>query len=97
MNVLSYSIETEAPWERWEVDNDREFLQTLQKWNASKPESSLDQVMKKVQEKLNQVADLAESETVKVVMELIPNNPFPAGTLVKGLVSVMVIGVVGSL
>ena len=53
--------------------------------------------MKKVQEKLNQVADLAESETVKVVMELIPNNPFPAGTLLKGLVSVMVIGVVSSL
>ena len=53
--------------------------------------------MKKVQEKLNQVADLAESEIIKVIMELIPNNPFPAGTLVKGLVSVMVIGVVGSL
>jgi hypothetical protein len=95
MNVWSYSFETEAPWEKWEVDN--EFLQALQKWNASKPESSLDEVMKKVQEKLSKVADLAESEMAKAAMEHIPNSPFPAGTLVKGLVSVMVIGVVGSL
>ena len=53
--------------------------------------------MKKVQEKLSKVADLAESEAAKAAMELIPNDPFPAGTLVKGLVSVMVIGVVGLL
>jgi hypothetical protein len=51
--------------------------------------------MKKVQEKLSKVADMAESEAAKAAMELIPNDPFPAGTLVKGLVSVMVIGVVG--
>jgi hypothetical protein len=51
--------------------------------------------MKKVQEKLSKVADLAESVAAKAAMEHIPNHPFPAGTLVKGLVNVLIIGVVG--
>jgi hypothetical protein len=52
--------------------------------------------MKKMQEKLSKLADLAESEVVKDAMKLIPNHPFPAGTLVKALVNVLVIGVVRS-
>jgi hypothetical protein len=51
-------------------------------------------ILKKVQEKLSKFADLAESEAVKGAMELIPHDPFPAGTLVKALLNVLVIGVV---
>jgi hypothetical protein len=83
---------SKAPWVGWQVDN--EFLKKLHEWNVHEPQSTAIRVMKNVQEKLSKFADLAESEVVKEAMELIPNDPFPAGTLVKALLNVLVIGVV---
>jgi hypothetical protein len=73
---------------------DNEFLKKLHEWNVREPQSTAMRIMEKVQEKLSKLADIAESEVVKEAMELIPDHPFPAGTLVKSLLNVLVIGLV---
>jgi L-cystine uptake protein TcyP (sodium:dicarboxylate symporter family) len=88
----THNVSLKAPWVEWRVDN--EYLKRLNEWNALQPQSTAISVMKKVQEKLSRFGDIAESEVVKEVMELIPNDPFPAGTLVKVLLNVLVIGIV---
>jgi hypothetical protein len=88
----THNVSLKAPWVEWRVDD--EFLKRLDEWNTHQPQSTVIHVMKKVQEKLGKLADLAESEVVKDAMELIPNDPFPAGTLVKALLNVLVIGIV---
>jgi hypothetical protein len=90
----THNISLKVPWVEWQVDN--EFLKKLHEWNVHEPQSTVASVMKKMQEKLIKFADLAESEVVKDLMEFIPNDPFPAGTLVKALINVLVIGVVRS-
>ena len=52
--------------------------------------------MKKIQDRLSKIGTILESQVVKEILEFIPNNPFPAGHLVKCLLSVLIIGVVGN-
>jgi hypothetical protein len=83
-----------VPWAEWEVQND--FLQKLNDWNRDHSQSTLDTVMKKIQGRLNKIGTALESQVVKEILEFIPNTPFPAGHLVKTLLSVLIIGVVGN-
>jgi hypothetical protein len=75
------------------VKND--FLQKLNEWNSEHSQLTLDSVMKKIQSRLNKVGAVLESQVAKDILELIPNNPFPAGHLVQCLLSALMIGVVG--
>jgi hypothetical protein len=84
--------ETLVPWAEWEVQND--FFTKLNEWNRNNSQSTLDGVMKKVQGRLNKIGTVLESQVVKEILEFIPNNPFPAGHLVKCLLSVLIIGIV---
>jgi hypothetical protein len=76
------------------VQND--FLQKLNEWNRNNSQSSLDSVIKKIQDRLSKIGDVLESEIVSEILEFIPNDPFPAGQLVKCLLSVFMISVVGN-
>jgi hypothetical protein len=82
------------PWAEWEVQDG--FLQKLNEWNRNNSQSSLDSVMKKIQDRLSKIGTVLESELVTEIMGFIPNSPFPAGQLVKCLLSVFMISVVGN-
>ena len=73
-----------------------DFLQKLNDWNRGHSQSTLDSVMKKIQGRLSKISTVLESQVVKDVLAFIPNSPFPAGHLVKCLLSVLIIGVVGN-
>jgi hypothetical protein len=72
-----------------------DFLQQLNDWNRGHSQSTLDTVMKKIHGRLSKVSTVLESQVVKEVLAFIPNSPFPAGHLVKCLLSVLIVGVVG--
>jgi hypothetical protein len=50
--------------------------------------------MKKIMTRLSKIGTVLESQVVNEILEFIPNNPFPAGHLVKCLLNVLIIGVV---
>jgi hydroxymethylpyrimidine/phosphomethylpyrimidine kinase len=75
------------------VQND--FLQKLNEWNRENSQETLDGVMKKIQARLSKIGTVLESQVVKEILEFIPDSPFPAGHLVKCLLSILIIGVVG--
>jgi hypothetical protein len=94
MRYDSFSIsESLGPWDEWEVQND--FFQNLNEWNRGHSQSTLDSVMKKIQGRLSKISTVLESQVVKEILAFIPNTPFPAGHLVKCLLSVLIMGVVG--
>ena len=77
-----------APWAEWEVEND--FLQKLDEWNRHNPEHTVMRVLKSVRDKL----DILESQSFQKALDLIPTSPFPAGHLVKCLLSLLLAGMV---
>jgi hypothetical protein len=77
-----------APWAEWEVEND--FLQQLDEWNRCNREDTVIRVLRRVHDKL----DVLESPSFREVLDLIPNSPFPARTLVKCLLNVLLVGLV---
>ncbi|KZP03977.1 hypothetical protein FIBSPDRAFT_941235 [Athelia psychrophila] len=66
----------------WEFDPD--FFKAMSRWNRQHPESSLKSVVEKVSSAIENSAD---------VMQFIPDSPFPAGTLVTALVSLLRLGI----
>jgi hypothetical protein len=52
--------------------------------------------MKKIQSRLSKIGTVLESQVMKEILGFIPNDPFPAGHLVKCLLGVLIIGVVGN-
>jgi hypothetical protein len=83
-----------VPWAEWEVQND--FLQKLNEWNQEHSQETLNGVMKKIQARLSRAGAVLESPVGKEILEFIPNNPFPAGHLVKCLLNILIIGVVNN-
>ena len=73
-----------------------DFLQKLNEWNRGHSQMTLNSTMRKIQDRLGNIGTVLESQVVKEILEFIPNNPFPAGHLIKCLLSVLVIGVVNS-
>jgi hydroxymethylpyrimidine/phosphomethylpyrimidine kinase len=75
------------------VKND--FLRKLNEWNSEHSQSTLNSVMEKIQSRMSKVGTVLESQVVKEILEFIPDTPFPAGHLVKCLLSVLILGLVG--
>ena len=71
------------PWQGWEPDPD--FLYKLHKWNVAHKHDKLSAVLTKVNSVL-------ESKPLKAALEFIPDNPFPAKSLVKAMVSLFLLG-----
>ena len=82
------------PWAEWEVQND--FLQKLNEWNRDHSQLTLNSTIKKIQARLSKIGTVLESQVVKEILEFIPNDPFPAGHLVKCVLSVLIISVVNN-
>ena len=76
------------PWKGWEPDPD--FLHELHKWNIAHKDDKLPIVLTKVNSVL-------ESKPLEVALEFIPNQPFPAKSLVKALISLFLLGSVSHL
>jgi hydroxymethylpyrimidine/phosphomethylpyrimidine kinase len=75
------------------VKND--LLKKLNEWNSEHSQSTLSSMMEKIQFRISKIGTILESQVVKEILEFIPDTPFPAGRLVKCLLSVLIIGVVG--
>ncbi|KAG6884650.1 hypothetical protein C0993_009286, partial [Termitomyces sp. T159_Od127] len=68
----SYSYSNQS--EKWELD--AEFFSVLSKWTLDNPESTLDRVLERVDQAI---------ENGKDYMELIPGTPFPARGLIQAV------------
>jgi hypothetical protein len=79
----SSEIAPPRPWEDWTVDNN--FLVALNRWNRDNEHSKLTTVLRWIDNAI---------DVGKPFLDLIPNQPFPAGGLVKGLASLIQLGVV---
>jgi hypothetical protein len=78
------------PWERWEPDS--KFLYELHKWNIDHKEEKLPAVLKKVNSVLTKLNSVLESKLLEAALEFIPDNPFPARSLVKALINLFLLG-----
>jgi hypothetical protein len=76
----------------WKLDNS--FLKELDRWNNDNPESKLSVSIEKLQDKLTKVGTVVDSNTVQDLLKLIPDAPFPAGSLIRSLVNVLLVGIV---
>jgi hypothetical protein len=74
----------QLPWdENWKLD--RKFFKDLESWKAQHPDSTLFKVMEKVNDAVTQGQNF---------IDFIPDAPFPARSLVKGLGYLLSLGVV---
>ena len=74
----------QLPWnENWKLDET--FFKDMERWKQSHPDSTFSSVM----EKVNNAVTMGQS-----FIEVIPDAPFPAGSLVKGLAQLLQLGVV---
>ena len=74
------------PWGSWTLNE--EFLGSMCRWTVDHPQSSLSKVLDKV------VAAVLAS---KDITSFIPDDPFPAKTLVEALFSLLRLGTVSRL
>lgn len=81
--LLSTTMATTAPpWKAWSLDD--RFLADLDEWTKKHPEDNkLDIVLDKICEAI---------KDAKPWIDLIPNSPFPAGSLIQGLAAVVQLG-----
>ena len=71
------------PWQGWEPD--QEFLYELHEWNKKHKDDKLPAVLAKV----NNVLEL---KSFQAALDCIPDNPFPAKSLVKAIISLFQLG-----
>ena len=76
------------PWQGWEPD--QEFLYKLHQWNIAHKEDKLPAVLTRVNSAL-------ESKPLQAALEFIPDNPFPAKSLVKAMISLFLLGSVSDI
>ncbi|KZP18456.1 hypothetical protein FIBSPDRAFT_933419 [Athelia psychrophila] len=69
------------PWPSWELNPD--FFQAMSRWTMEHPESSLEKIMDNI---------CSAIESSDSVMQLIPDSPFPARSLVTALVYLLRLG-----
>lgn len=70
-------------WDDWKPE--AQFLADLNQWNRQNKDNKLSDVLGKINSAI---------EDSKPFIDFIPNSPFPAGTLVKALASLIQLGAV---
>ncbi|KAG6915376.1 hypothetical protein DXG01_011777 [Tephrocybe rancida] len=78
---LSRPPKSVPPWEDWELD--AAFLSALNEWNIKNPESNLERVLGTASVAIDQAKD---------IMDVIPDSPFPARSLVRALLQLVKLG-----
>ena len=82
--LISYiSTNPALRWDSWELDPD--FFRALTQWTINHPDTTLDGVLKNVCDAIDRGKDL---------LEVIPDAPFPARSLVKALGCLVKLGTV---
>ena len=71
------------PWQGWNPD--QQFLHKLHEWDKKHKDDKLPVILAKV----NNVLEL---DSFQAAMEFIPDNPFPAKSLVKAMISLFQLG-----
>jgi hypothetical protein len=71
------------PWDPWTLDSD--FFDSMSQWAIDHPESSLDRVFDKI---------CVGIDNGMPLLDLIPDSPFPARSLVEALGHLVKLGVV---
>jgi hypothetical protein len=71
--------------ENWKLD--KKFFKDLESWKEQHPDSTLSKVMERINDAVTQGKDF---------IEFIPDAPFPARSLVKGLGYLLSLGVVST-
>jgi hypothetical protein len=74
---------SELPWDPWELDP--KFFKAMSRWTIDHPETTLDRVLDNICAGIDKGTDL---------VDLIPNSPFPACSLVKALGYLVKLGAV---
>lgn len=69
------------PWDPWELNP--EFFAAMSRWTISHPESTLDRILDKL---------CIAIENGQPLLELIPDSPFPARGLIKGIIHLLQLG-----
>lgn len=77
------STSPSPPWDEWELDP--KFFKTLSRWTRDNPEKSIDRVLQNVCTGL---------ENVQEIMQLVPDSPFPARSLIGALAHLVKLGAV---
>ena len=71
------------PWQGWKPDP--EFLHKLHEWNKKHKDDKLPAILAKVN-------SILESNSLQAALGFIPDNPFPAKSLVKAMISLFLLG-----
>jgi hypothetical protein len=79
----STSTSPPPPWGEWELDPI--FFKTLSRWTHDNPESTLDRVLQNVCDGY---------QIVKEIMNVVPDSPFPARSLIGALAHLVQLGAV---
>jgi hypothetical protein len=71
------------PWNSWSLDE--QFFDSLCRWTKDNPGNSLTRVLDKITDGIHTTRDLRG---------LIPDNPFPARSLIEALLYLLKLGIV---
>jgi hypothetical protein len=69
------------PWDPWELNP--EFFAAMSRWTIDHPESTLDRILDRL---------CTAIENGQPLLELIPDSPFPARSLIKGIAHLLQLG-----
>ena len=69
------------PWDPWELDP--EFFAAMTRWTIEHPESTLDKILDGL---------CTAIENGQPLLDLIPDSPFPARSLIKGITHLLQLG-----
>jgi len=69
------------PWDPWELNP--EFFAAMSRWTIDHPESTLDRILERL---------CTAIESGQSLLELIPDRPFPARSLIQGITRLLQLG-----
>jgi len=69
------------PWDPWELNS--EFFAAMSRWTIDHPESTLDRILDRL---------CTAVENGQPLLELVPDSPFPARSLIKGIAHLLQLG-----
>ena len=76
-------MDSVPPWNSWSLDE--QFFDSLCRWTKDDPGNSLTRVLHKISDGIDTTRDLRT---------VIPDNPFPARSLIEALLCLLKLGIV---
>jgi hypothetical protein len=79
--VITLGPSGPPPWDPWELNP--EFFAAMSRWTIDHPESTLDKILDRL---------CTAVENGQPLLELIPDSPFPARSLIRGIAHLLQLG-----